>query len=114
MPVLLTGWEPNDVSGVYLFDGTALTLHPAGAGDDDQGLAEWVGVPSGAGAGLEGDAGPLDPGGFRRLEEGIDADLAGKPVRRAGGGGLRAAAFDVHPALDATGSRGVWWYPIAG
>ena len=76
--------------------GAAFALRPAAAGGDDEGLAEWMGVPGGAGAGLEGDAGALDEGGVGRLKERVDADGAGEPVGRAFGGGLRAGSFDFH------------------
>ena len=80
MPVFFVWGKPDDVAGVDFFDGTAFALSPAEAGGDDEGLAEGVGVPCGAGAGFEGDAGALDVGGFGGLEEGVDADRAGEVV----------------------------------
>ena len=71
--------SPGRISSI----GPALALDPAAAGGDDQGLAERVGVPGRAGAGLEGDAGAGHPGGIGRLEEAVDPDGAGEPVRLA-------------------------------
>ena len=62
VPVLLAGRKPDDVAGPDFLDRAALALRPAAAGGDDQGLAERMGVPGGAGAGLEGDAGAADAG----------------------------------------------------
>ena len=101
VPVFFVWREPDDVSGADLFDGAAGVLRPSEAGGDEEGLAEGVGVPGGAGAGLEGDLGGLDEGGAGGLEEGVDADVAGEPVCRALGGGLRAVAPDLH-------GRSIW------
>src|SRR5947208_2898371 len=50
VPVLLPGGEADDVSGMDLLDGTAFALGAAGASGDDEGLAQRVSVPGGAGA----------------------------------------------------------------
>ena len=57
VPMVFAGREPDDVAGADFLDGSALALRAAAAGGDDQRLAERVGVPGGAGAGLEGDEG---------------------------------------------------------
>ena len=76
------GREPDDVALLDFLDGAALALHPAAAGGDDQGLAQRVGVPGGAGAGLEGDARAADARRGGRLEQRIDAHGAGEIVGR--------------------------------
>src|SRR5579871_6562146 len=87
VPVFLAGGEPDDVAGAEFFDGAAVALGPAEAGGDDEGLAEGVGVPVGAGAGFEGDGSGGDAGRILTVEEGVDADGAGEPVGGAFGGG---------------------------
>ena len=96
VPVFFAGWEPDDIAGVEFFDGSAEALGATGAGGDDQGLTERMGVPGGAGSGLEGDTGAGDAGGRWGLEKRIDADGAGEPVGGAFGGGFGADALDVH------------------
>lgn len=96
VPVLFAGREPDDIAGAYLLDGSALALHAATAGDDDQSLPERMRVPGGAGARLEGDLRALHPRGIEGIEERIDADRAGEPVRRAFAGRPAAGAKNVH------------------
>ena len=72
--MLLAGREPDDVAGTDVLDRAAFALDAAGAGRDQEGLAERVGVPGGPCPGLERDAGAGDPGGCGRLEEGVDPD----------------------------------------
>jgi len=99
VPVLFVGREPDYVAGVDVVDGAALELGPAGAGGDDEGLAEGVGVPGGAGTGFEGNAGGGDEGGVGGLEEWVDADGAGEPIGWSLAGWLRANAFDFQVSL---------------
>src|SRR5438309_801992 len=80
VPRLLSRCERHDISWVNLLDGTAFALRPSAACGDDEGLAEWVGVPCGAGSGLEGNAGAGYQRGVGCLKEGVDTDGAGKPV----------------------------------
>ena len=68
----------------------------AGALGDDEGLAEGVGVPGGAGAGREGDEATVGRG-LLRANRG-DADVAGE-VRQAGAWRLDATAGDELPRL---------------
>src|SRR5580658_6125044 len=82
-----------------LFYRTTFALCPAAAGGNDKGLAQWVGMPGGAGAGFErhtctGGAGRCFGG-----EERIDADSAGEPFSGAFAGRLRADSFDFHGVL---------------
>lgn len=81
VPVLHSGRKPHDIAGTDFFDGTAFTLHAATAGGDDEGLSQGMRVPGGAGSRLEGDAGTGSASGGGRLEQGVDAHGAGKPVR---------------------------------
>src|ERR1700678_715058 len=99
MPMLLSGREPDYVAGMDLYDGASFVLRPSAACGDDEGLAERVGVPRGPCAGLEGDAGGGNKRRIRGLKEGVDADGAGKPIRGALCGGLRADALDIHGAI---------------
>ncbi len=96
VPVRFTGREPDDVAGEDVFARAAEALSPSSAAGHDQGLAEGVGVPGGAGAGFEGDLGADDTGGVGGLEERVDADNAGEVLRGALGGRLGTAAFDIH------------------
>src|SRR5690349_24059306 len=56
VPVLLAGWEPDHVARPNLFDRPTPALRPTAAGRHDEHLAQRVGVPSGASAGLERNA----------------------------------------------------------
>src|SRR3954469_16384332 len=83
VPMFFARRKPDDVAGANFFDGTAFALGPTEAGDDDQRLAEWMGVPGGPGARLEGDAGSSGAGRRAWLEEWIDANCAREPISRA-------------------------------
>ena len=85
MPVLLAGCKPDDISGMDLFDWAALALCSSATGGHDQGLPEWMGVPGGAGAGLECDAGAGNQRRVRSCEQRVDANGSGEPVRGAFG-----------------------------
>ena len=99
VPVLLARREPDHVAGPDLLDRSTLALNPAAAGRDDQGLAERMGVPRGAGAGLEGHACAADASRSLALEQRIDPNGAGELVGRALAGGLGANSLDVHGLL---------------
>src|ERR1041384_4704120 len=77
MPVLLTRRDPDDITWPDCFGLTTPLLHPSGAGCDDQGLAQWVGVPCRSSAGLERHAGARRARWVLRLEQGVDAYRAG-------------------------------------
>jgi len=96
VPVFFAWREPDDVAGVDGFHGAAGALNAAGTGGDDEGLAEGMGMPGGAGAGFKGDNGTADAGGIAAFEGRVNANDAGEPVGRAFGGGLGAVAFDFH------------------
>src|SRR5687767_9240916 len=99
MPMFLARREPGHVSGADLLNGPTLTLNQAVAGRDDQGLAQRMRVPRGAGAGLEGHARAADAGRVAGLEEWIDPDGASEPVGRPFARGLRANSLDLHGLL---------------
>ena len=82
VPVLLARREPDHVAGPDFLDRPALALRPAAAGRHDQRLAQRVRVPRGPGARLEGDAGAGDARRIGRLEQRIDPNRAGEPIRR--------------------------------
>ncbi len=90
VPVLVTGRAPDHVTGADFDDRAALALGPAAPGGDDQGLAERMGMPGAARAGLEGDAGAGDARRFGRRIQRIDANRAGEILFRPFLGGLRA------------------------
>ena len=76
--------------------GSAPALRPAETGGDDQRLAKRMGVPRGAGAGLEGDAGAEAARRFGRLKQRVDANGAGEVFGRSFSGGPGAVSFDFH------------------
>ena len=76
------GREPDDVARPDFLDRAALALHPAAAGRDDQRLAQRMGVPGGARAGLEGDAGAATRAGSGALNSG---SIRTVPVNQSAG-----------------------------
>src|SRR3954451_7267260 len=82
VPVLLARLEPDHVPPPDILDGPALALDPAAAGGDDQRLAERVGVPGRARAGLEGDQRHRYAGWLGRAVERIDPHPAGEILFR--------------------------------
>ncbi|MNE18562.1 hypothetical protein D3C80_1116050 [compost metagenome] len=83
MPVLVARRAPDHVTCTNLDNGFTFALGPAAARRDDKGLPQRMGVPGGAGARFEGDAGDRDASGFRREVERVDTNGAGKPFLRA-------------------------------
>src|SRR6476659_6212150 len=80
VPVLFARLEPDDVPRPDLLERSALALREAVAEGDDQRLPEWMRVPGGARAGLEGDG---VAGRSRRSvgrEERVDTDGTGEPI----------------------------------
>ena len=78
VPMLLARWKPDYIAGTDFFDRSALALRPAKAGRDDEGLTERMGVPRGAGAGLEGDVTTADACRVAHLKHWVHADRAGE------------------------------------
>src|SRR5258705_5813022 len=103
VPVLLAGWKPDDIAGTDFFDRSALGLRPAKAGRDDQGLTERMGVPCGAGAGLEGDVTTAEACRVAHLEHRVHTDRAGEPGLGAFAGRPRAVALDIHRFIPPVG-----------
>ena len=83
MPMFLARGKPDDIAGPNFLDGPAFPLSPAAARSNDQGLTERMRVPSGPRARLERDAGADDPCRIWGVKQRIDADRAGKIVRRS-------------------------------
>src|SRR3954452_25056475 len=88
VPVLHARGKPDDVARPDLLDRATLVLHPAAAGSHDQGLAERMGVPGRARAGLEGDGGTANARRGTSLERRIDPYVAGEIIRRSFAGRL--------------------------
>src|SRR5215475_4421677 len=99
MPMLLAGWRPDHVAGTDLLCRLPPGLNPAAAGGDDQGLAQRMGVPGAAGAGLEGDVSAAGARGVARRKQRIDAHLSGEVVGRTFVGRTLAVASDLHGRL---------------
>lgn len=96
VPVFFAGRKPDHIAGVDFLDRAAPALGAATAGGHDQSLAERVGVPRGAGAGLEGDAVAGRSGGRGGGKERIDPDDPCEPICGAGLRRLGDTAFDFH------------------
>src|SRR3954451_18272672 len=96
VPVAAAGLAPDDVAGADLLAWLAVALVPAGAGGDDQGLAERMAVPRAARAGREADQGAGEAGGVAPGELPFDRDVAGEIGVWAFLRGLRAVADDGH------------------
>jgi hypothetical protein len=94
VPMLLSRRAVHDIAGPNLLPRLAPTLSPTASGGHEQDLTQWMGMPGRTGARLEGHGCAQQARRRGRLEEGIDADPAGEPVRRTFQRGLRAAAFD--------------------
>src|SRR5580658_2606750 len=99
VPMLLARREPDHIAWPDLLDRPAPALRPTATGRHDEGLAQRMDVPCGAGAWLESDTGPLHQRRVGRLKKRIDAYRAGEPLRRSLAGRLRANSLDVHSGL---------------
>src|SRR3954468_20047284 len=98
VPVVLAGLEVHAVTGADDLDGAAFALAEANAFGDEDGLADRMGVPEGAGAGREmHDDGADARRGLGGLDH-VDVHVAGEPVGRALEGVL-VAAGDVHAVV---------------
>jgi hypothetical protein len=96
MPVFLAGWKPNHISGQNLLERASPTLREATACRDNQGLTQWVRVPSRACSRLEGDAGPESTCWIVGLKQWVNPYRAGEPFGGACARGVAAVSFDFH------------------
>ncbi len=80
-------------------DATTPALYQTGTSHHNQILAQRVSVPRGGGARLERDTGTDCTCRSVRLEQGIDAYIAGEILDRAFGGRLRPASSDLQVLL---------------
>ena len=69
MPMLLTGWKPDDITGPNFLN-WATTLRPTAAVCDNESLTERVRMPGGAGTRFKRDAGPGNACGSGALNRG--------------------------------------------
>jgi hypothetical protein len=86
--MLLARRKPDHITGTNLFSRATPALHKTAASRHDEGLAQGVGVPGGASAGLEGDAGGEYAGRSVCLDQGVYAYGAGEIFGGAFAGGL--------------------------
>jgi hypothetical protein len=86
--MLLSGREPDHVTRPDLLDGATPVLHEPAASRHDQGLAQGMGVPGCASAGLESDTGGEYAGRSVCLNERVNAYGAGEIFGGAFAGGL--------------------------
>ena len=84
VPMFFTRRKPDHVARADFFHWDRLhrCTHPQ-PGRNDQCLTERMGMPCGAGAWLERDAGAKNARRCRRIEQRIDADYAGEIIRRS-------------------------------
>src|SRR5207247_5625351 len=79
-----------------LFGGTSRALHEAATGRHNERLAERMGMPGCAGAGLEGNARTLHAPGSACLEQRLDAHVPGERFLRSLARRSRTASLDLH------------------
>src|SRR5258705_3473535 len=103
VPVLFAGWKPDDIAGTDFFDRSALALRPAKAGRDYEGLTERMGVPRGAGAGLEGDVTTANACRLAHLDHQVHPDRAGEIGLGAFARRPLTVAFDSHWSVPCYG-----------
>ena len=120
VPVLLVGGACDDIAGTYFDLWLAFALRPTEAGGDDQGLTARMGVPCRSRARLECDQATAELRRPRRLEQGIDPDIAGKfsagpltdacePLRLSCMGCLLVQLYRYASALlDLISKNGMW------
>ena len=88
MPVLLTGWKPDDITGPDFLNWAALALRPTAAVRDNQRLTERMLVPGGARTWFKRDAGSCNTCRIGGLLQRVNANRTGEVLRRSLAGGL--------------------------
>src|SRR5262249_36503946 len=100
VPVLFAGRDPDRVAGADFAQRSTPQLHPSRTRYHVQGLSKRVGMPGGAGLGLEPDPGTADPCRRRRVDDGLLPHRPGEAVRRHPARGHGAQRFDVHGSIS--------------
>ena len=108
VPMFFPRRDPNHVTRTDFLDRSAPALRPATASRDNQRLPEWMRVPGGTSAGLEGDARTRNASRIGRLVQRVDTHCAGKPVVWAFARRLGAASFNFHVEWLSQ----AWLYPL--
>ena len=96
VPVFFAWREPDDIARMNFLNWAALALRPTAPRGNEEGLAERMCVPSGAGAGFKGNTGASHSRRSACLQKWIDAYCPCKPIGRTFSGGLCANSFDFH------------------
>src|SRR5579875_4152961 len=78
VPVQLVGRGVDDVAGAQIGAVAAAGLDETAALGDVEGLADGVGVPSGAGGRGEPDRADADAGGLLATDDGVQVDVPGE------------------------------------
>src|SRR5258708_25745618 len=88
VPMLFTRWDPNDIAGMDLLNGTTLMLDPTAAGGDNEDLTQRMRVPGVTSTRLARNASAANAGWRVCIEQGVDTCGAGKIFSRRFGLGL--------------------------
>ena len=80
MPVFFTGRKPDHIARPNFLDRSVPTLRPPKTRRDDQRLTKRMRMPGGTGTRLERDARATNTCRFRRFEQRINPNCAGKPI----------------------------------
>ena len=91
--MLFAGRKPDHIARPDFLDRPAPALRPAAAGRDDQGLTKRMRVPRGTSTRLERDAGADDTRRIGCVEQRVDPNRAGEPIRRSLAGRLLNQLF---------------------
>src|SRR6266403_4919625 len=92
--MLLTARHPNNIARLNLLNLIGPSLYEAGAGGNDESLADRMGMPSGPRTRLEGHVGGGHTGRCLRKKQGVNANRAREVVSITSHGGLRTASRD--------------------
>lgn len=100
VPMLLANLEEDDITRPDFFNGTAFALNESKSLRDDDRLTRGMCVPAGTCAGFEGDDAAVRVPPAIRRKQGVDANIAGKPVCGADHRGCGAYSCDFHDVLS--------------